>query len=88
MVTLAWNGIRELWIVAYATRGTVGQCGACIGRRHMVRVRVMRISVLRMGARGIRIAVGDPSRVPDWVVRVGSRLPSHLILGIIGIRVG
>jgi hypothetical protein len=54
----------------------------------MVWVRVMRISMLRMRARSIRIAVGDSARVPDWVVGVGSRLPSHLILGIIGIRVG
>lgn len=54
----------------------------------MVWVGVMRVSMLRMRARGIRIAVGDPSRVPDWVMRVRSRLPSHLILGIIGIRVG
>lgn len=54
----------------------------------MVWVGVMRVSMLRMRAWGIRIAVGDPSRVSDWVMRVGSRLPSHLILRIIGIRVG
>lgn len=54
----------------------------------MVWVRIMGVSVLRMWARGIRIAVGDSSRVSDWVVGVRSRLPSHLILGIIGIRVG
>lgn len=53
----------------------------------MIWVGFMRVSVLRMSARGIRIAMGYPTRVPDWVMRVRSRLPSHLILWVMGIRV-
>lgn len=54
----------------------------------MIWVRIMRVSMLRMRTRSIRIAVGDSPRVSDRVVGIWSRLPSHLILGIVGIRVG
>lgn len=53
----------------------------------MIWMGVMGVSVLGMRARGIRITVGHPTRVPDWVMRIRSRLPSHLILRVMGIRV-
>lgn len=48
---------------------------------------IMGVSVVRVGARGVRITVGRPLGVSDGIVRVGSGLTSGVVLSVVRIGV-
>lgn len=48
---------------------------------------IMRVSVVRVRARGVRITVGRPLGIPDGIVWIGPRLASGVVLSVVRVRV-